>query len=268
MTSKSPLLVAQITDTHLFADPTQGTMYGVPTETSFLKVLEKLGHLQPQPDMLLLTGDLSQDETHESYQRLAFLLSLLKIPTYWIAGNHDHLPTMEKVLNSDHIFGTKSFEMGGWHFLLVNTNVPGCVYGRVFPESLEWLESKLETTINKPVLIALHHPPVKINSEWMDRIILHDSAPFLNLINRYSQVKIVLSGHIHQEFDTEINGVRYLATPSTCIQFEPENKHFVLDKKPPGFRLLTLYPNANYTTKIERSDYTYEFDMTATGYSN
>ncbi|NEP81399.1 MAG: hypothetical protein F6K17_09110 [Okeania sp. SIO3C4] len=73
MISQPPVLVAQITDTHLFADPTEGKMYGLPTESSFLKVLEKLKQLQPQPDVLLLTGDLSQDETSESYQRLASL---------------------------------------------------------------------------------------------------------------------------------------------------------------------------------------------------
>ena len=264
--SQFPALVAQITDTHLFADPTQGKMYGVPTETSFLKVLEKLGQLQPQPDVLLLTGDISQDETPESYQRLASLLSPLNIPTYWIAGNHDCLPIMKQELNSAPISAKKSFEIGGWYFLLLNTNVPGCVYGQVSPESLEWLESQLKIIGNKPVLVALHHPPVKINSEWMDRIILHDPEPLLNIINHYPQVKIVLSGHVHQEFDTEINDVRYLTTPSTCIQFEPENSEFVLDKKPPGLRLLTLYPDGNYTTKIERADYIYEFDVTASGY--
>ncbi|OZH51687.1 3',5'-cyclic-nucleotide phosphodiesterase [Hydrocoleum sp. CS-953] len=266
MISKFPVLVAQITDTHLFANPTQGKMYGVPTETSFLKVLEKLGQLQPQPDVLLLTGDISQDETPESYQRLASLLSALNIPTYWIAGNHDCLPIMEQVLNSAPISSQKSFEIGGWYFLLLNTNVPGCVYGQVSPESLKWLESQLKIIGNKPVLIALHHPLVKINSEWMDRILLHEPEPLLNIINRYPQVKIVLSGHVHQEFDTEINGIRYLTTPSTCIQFEPKNPEFVLDKKSPGLRLLSLYPDGNYTTKIERADYIYEFDITASGY--
>ena len=266
MNSYTPLLVAQITDTHLFAHPTEGTMYGVRTGSSFLKVLEKLEQLQPQPDMLLLTGDLSQDETPESYQRLASLLIPLNIPTYWIAGNHDRLPIMEQVLNSAPISTEKSFTMGGWHFFLLNTNVPGCVYGQIFPENLEWLESQLKMTGNRPVLIALHHPPVPINSEWMDRILLHNPEPLLNIINRYPQVKIVLSGHVHQEFDTEINGVRYLATPSTCIQFQPENPELVVDKISPGLRLLTLYPDGNYTTKIERADYNYEFDLAASGY--
>ncbi|MEM1171929.1 MAG: 3',5'-cyclic-AMP phosphodiesterase [Cyanobacteria bacterium P01_H01_bin.35] len=266
MISKFPVLVAQITDTHLFAEPTQGKMYGVSTETSFLKVIEKLGQLQPQPDALLVTGDISQDETPESYQRLASLLSTLNIPIYWIAGNHDCLPIMEQELNYPPISAKKSFKIGGWYCLLINTNVPGCVYGKISSDRLEWLEYELKMIGNKPVLIALHHPPVKINSEWMDKIILHEPEQLLNIINRYPQVKIVLSGHVHQEFDIEIDGVRYLTTPSTCIQFVPENSELVLDKKSPGLRLLTLYPDGNYTTKIERADYIYEFDITASGY--
>lgn len=262
MISQSSLLVAQITDTHLFAESNQGTMYGVQTNKSFLTVLDKLGQLKPQPDLLLLTGDISQDETPESYQHLASLLSPLNIPTYWVAGNHDRLPIMEQVLNSAPISPAKSWEMGGWHFFLLNTNVPGCVYGQVSPESLTWLESQLKMLGNQPVLIALHHPPVKINSEWMDKISLHDSEPLLKIINHYPQIKIVISGHVHQEFETKINGVCYLTTPSTCIQFEPQNPEFSIDKKLPGLRLLTLYPDGNFTTKIERADY---FDQTETG---
>ncbi|NES72548.1 MAG: hypothetical protein F6K24_48815 [Okeania sp. SIO2D1] len=145
--------------------------------------------------------------------------------------------------------------------------MPGRVYGEISPESLEWLEYNIKMTGNKPVLIALHHPPVKINSEWMDKILLHNPENLLSIINRYPQVKIVLSGHIHQEFAKEINGINYLSTPSTCIQFQPGNPKFFLDKQPPGLRLLTLYPDGNYITKIERVNYIYECDMAASGYS-
>jgi len=42
-------------------------MHGVSTETFFLKILDKLEQLQLQADVLLVTGDISQDETPELY---------------------------------------------------------------------------------------------------------------------------------------------------------------------------------------------------------
>lgn len=42
-------------------------------------------------DLLLLTGDLSQDESMHSYLKLRELIEGLLIPTYWIQGNHDNI---------------------------------------------------------------------------------------------------------------------------------------------------------------------------------
>lgn len=61
MVNLSPLLVAQITDTHLFAEVEQ-KLLGLPTNDSFQAVLEQISKLQPEPVVLLLTGDLSHDE--------------------------------------------------------------------------------------------------------------------------------------------------------------------------------------------------------------
>jgi Icc protein len=80
MSSASPLLIAQVTDIHLFADASK-ELLGLPTAKSFHVVLERLQKLLPQPDILLLTGDLSQDGKPESYQCLQDALKSLAIPT-------------------------------------------------------------------------------------------------------------------------------------------------------------------------------------------
>ncbi|MEG4235629.1 metallophosphoesterase [Microcoleus sp. Pol11C3] len=85
MTPVSPLLVAQITDTHLFAEIDR-EWQGLSTARTLQAVLDRLQQIQPPPDLLLLTGDLSQDETPESYQRLVSLIAPLGIPAYWLSG--------------------------------------------------------------------------------------------------------------------------------------------------------------------------------------
>ena len=147
-----PLLVAQITDTHLFAKDEQ-QMLGVCTHDSLQAVVADLTQLEPKPNILLVTGDISQDETEKSYQRLIDMLSPLQIPTYWIPGNHDDLPLMQQVLNQPPIFPDKSFSAGGWHFLLLSSWITGQVHGKLSQVSLEWLEEQLQQ-VSEPTLIA------------------------------------------------------------------------------------------------------------------
>jgi len=251
------LLVAQITDLHLFAEVDK-QMFGCTTAGTFRSVIERLKQLEPQPDLLLLTGDLSQDETTASYKQLQNLLVPLSIPAYWLPGNHDNLAVMEQVLDQPPVFPEKTFSVGGWQFILLSSLVPGCVYGELSQASLAWLEQQLQLS-TQPTLVSLHHPPCLIHSEWMDAIALKNPAEFLAVLDRYPQVKLVVFGHIHQAFDQERQGVRYLGSPSTCVQFQPETQEFVIDSIQPGFRLLALSPDSSYATKIERVGSTESF---------
>jgi Icc protein len=254
MIENSSLLVAQITDTHLFAK-VERTLLGLLTNNSFQAVLERISKLQPRPEILLLTGDLSQDESYESYQRLQDSLAPLKIPTYWLPGNHDSLPVMQQVLRQPPISSEKSFQAGGWNFLLLSSWVAGCVHGQLSQESLEWLELQLQLIDSKPTLIGLHHPPCLVHSDWLDTSTLRNSEEFFAVIDRYSQVKLVMFGHIHQAFYYHRRGVHYLGSPSTCIQFEPASVEFSLAQAQPGFRLLALSADGTYETTIERVNY-------------
>ncbi len=254
MINPSSLLVAQITDTHLFASTDQQLM-GVTTADTLRVVVRRLSQLQPRPDLLLLTGDLSHDETAESYQWLQDLLVPLGIPTYWLPGNHDNLPIMEEVLYQPPISPEKSFRAGGWHFLLLSSWLPGCVHGKLSGPTLEWLEQQLQFG-DQPTLVSLHHPPCSINSDWMDKIGLQDPERFLGIIDRYPHVKLVVFGHIHQAFEDQRRGVSYLGSPSTCVQFQPQvNKFAIVPQTQPGFRLFSLFPDGSYEIRIERVDY-------------
>ena len=88
MSERQPSTVLQITDTHLFADRDR-EMMGVKTDHSFQAVLDQIRELNLDPDVFLLTGNLSQDETSDSCEYLQSLITHFNIPTYWIPGNHD-----------------------------------------------------------------------------------------------------------------------------------------------------------------------------------
>ena len=88
----------------------------------------------------------------------------------------------------------------------------------------------------------------------MDKINLRNYDEFLAVCDRYPQIKLVIFGHIHQEFDTRRGNVRYLGSPSTCVQFQPQSKEFAIDKQAqPGFRLINLFADGTYNTEIIRA---------------
>ncbi len=126
---------------------------------------------------------------------------------------------MQQVLNQPPIEADKSFSVGSWHFLLLTYWIPKQVHNQLSQASLDWLEQQLQL-IDKPTLVALHHPPCPINSDWMERIKLQNPDEFFAVIERYSQVKLVVFGYIHQAFEGERRGVQYLGSPSTCVQFK------------------------------------------------
>ncbi len=259
----SPLCVAQVTDLHLFANSDQ-CLLGMPTLRSLNALIEQLQRLRPQPDLLLLTGDLSQDGTTESYQRLQTALSPLKIPTYWLPGNHDCVEAMERSLTR--FYPDKAFDRGGWRFLLLNSQDPGCVHGRLSSKSLAWLDRQLSQNPDVPTVVSLHHPPFGVNSTWLDSSILQNSTELLSLLDRFAQVKLVVFGHIHQEFQQQRGSATFLGTPSTCIQFARESDEFALGQEPPGFRLIQLYPDGSWKSQVKRVEFNCALDLAATGY--
>lgn len=265
MLQMSPLRVVQLSDTHLFSDPGE-QLLGLTTVESLTAVLRSVRHLQSQPDLLLLTGDLSQDETAISYEHLRHLIEPLEISTYWLPGNHDCYPLMEQILDTGTIFPQKVFQKGGWNFILLNSMVPGQVYGQLSDAALQELEQQLSARPHHPTLITLHHPPCPIGSTWMDRIGLRNSEDLFRVLDHHPQVKLVLFGHIHQDFESARSGVSYLGCPSTGVQFKPNQPDFAIDQAHPGFRLLTLYPDGRYDTTVKRVNYQPLPNLAATGY--
>ena len=62
----------------------------------------------------------------------------------------------------------------------------------------------------------------------------------------------MLWGHVHQPFDQQRNGLRLLATPSTCFQFAPHSADFNVSNEAPGYRWLRLQPDGTLQTGVSR----------------
>ena len=243
----TPARLLQITDTHLFAD-SSSTLHGVNTRDSLQRVLNAAAQ-QPPPELVLATGDLVHDQP-AAYPTLAGMLQQLRAPIATIAGNHDDATELRAVQASGLQVGGR-YRLGGWCILLLNTQLAGEAGGHLSQAELQFLADGLRTAGDDHALIVLHHHPVPLHSAWLDRIALDNPEDFFAVLDSFDNVRGVLWGHVHQDFDSQRRGVRLLATPSTCVQFLPRARQFSLDDKPPGMRWLSLHSDGRIQTQIQ-----------------
>lgn len=250
LASDSSVLLVQLSDSHLFA-AADGKLLGMNTHDSLQRVIERVLDEQPQIDLILASGDLSQDGSLQSYQRFRQLHEQIPAPARWFAGNHDELPAMHTACADSDLL-QPIIDLGNWRIILLDTSIPGAVPGYCSAEQLALLEQALQTAGERHVLVSFHHHPVSIGCRWMEPIGIRNPEALFAVIDRYAQVRALLWGHIHQEFDQLRNGVRLLASPSTCVQFAPGSEEFQVDQEAPGYRWLRLYADGRLETAVSR----------------
>ncbi|MCQ4311278.1 3',5'-cyclic-AMP phosphodiesterase [Stutzerimonas sp. VN223-3] len=262
---KDSVLLVQLTDSHLFAEA-GGKLLGLDTAESLRRVVDLVLREHPRVDLMLATGDLSQDGSLASYERFRQLSERIDAPVRWCPGNHDELATMQQAARDSELM-VPVLDIGAWRVVMLDTLVPGSVFGMLSAEQLELLEQTLQKSPERPHLICLHHHPVIIGSRWMDNIGLHNREALFEVLDRFSCVKALLWGHIHQEFDGWRGGIRLLAAPSTGVQFAPGSEDFQVDTLAPGYRWLRLHANGKLETGVSRVvGMDFEVDYSIKGY--
>jgi Icc protein len=259
------LHLVQVTDTHLYADP-DTRLLGLNTLGCLREVLAQIRCEQPQPDLVLATGDLVHDASPAGYRRAAEELRSLGVPVFGLPGNHDVSNAMATHLEAHGVSCAGELRLGDWQILLLDSVIPGEEGGRLAPAELQRLETALGEGAEH-VLVCLHHQPVSVGSAWIDTMALENHEEFFAILDTCPQVRGVLWGHIHQEYDQWRGNVRLLATPSTCVQFAPDVDDFQVDMAPPGYRSLTLLPDGRIETHVHRlAAYPEGLDLASAGY--
>jgi Icc protein len=261
----APLRLVQITDCHL-GEQAGTRLLNVDTDESLAAVLALVKRQQPRIDALLVTGDLSDSGSVAAYRRVMAATADLAPAVRWLPGNHDSASTMWRVLGDDQR-ARRHLLLGNWQIIALDSAVPGEVGGRLDAAELAALRDCLQREPQRHTLVCVHHPALPVDCAWIDSQMIANAAEFWRELAPFAQVRVVLSGHVHQEFDTVHNGIRVLTTPSTCVQFAPRSADFRVDAKAPGYRWFDLHADGRIETGVERvADYVCEVDLAAGGY--
>jgi Icc protein len=241
----------QITDPHLYGNAA-GALRGVVTDASLHQVLDEAYASVPDFEALLVTGDLVQDDP-SGYLRFRSIFGNSRKPVLCIPGNHDEPSVMSRSLAGAPFQICGSFSAGAWQLVMLDSCDPGHVGGRLTAQELERLDRTLASS-PAHAMVCLHHHPVEMGSRWIDTIGLANRDEFWRVIDAHANVRAVVWGHVHQEYEGDRGGVRLFATPSTGAQFLPMSDRYAVDTRPPAYRPFDLHPDGRIDSEIRWVD--------------
>ena len=246
------------------------------------KAVEEINLLHP--DFVIISGDLVFGYLNSyDYKECYKILQLFDVPTFLCPGNHDG----QIVFGKDGFdlwrkyFGllNYSFNYGTYHFIAVNSYCwpsyqrtpmlfPTFNWGGYIDDKeIKWVENDLKNNENATLtFMFLHHNPIwetrddsvfKIKSEY------HNRKKLLSLIEKYG-VDMVLSGHVHYDNVTIINGTIYITTTTTASDHRKDAYW--------GYRLINIkngailsynYREPKYSIPSYHINYTFKNSYTA-----
>jgi 3',5'-cyclic AMP phosphodiesterase CpdA len=207
--------IAHLSDPHV----TTGPLAAGPAQ-GLHQALGRALSIEPRPDCVVITGDLTDRGKPEEYAALHAILRRCQAPVLLAAGNHDD----PAALTAE--FGVTPFlaggtstryaaELAGVTVVVTDSHVAGSAGGNLGASQLGWLDETLRERPDVPALVCVHHPPREVGLPFLDGMRLEDGAALAEVIARHPRVARVLAGHVHRTILASFAGTTVAVAPST-----------------------------------------------------
>ncbi len=208
--------VLQLSDPHLLAEESGA-------DERLALALRTVRDSGVRPLALLLTGDLSDDGSPESYARLRAAVdpvaAELGAPVFAIPGNHDLGDAFrEGILDGAPLH--RAVDVHGVRIVGLDTTVPGRPHGELGAGQLEWLDDVLRKPAKHGTLLALHHPPVPTVHPLLGRIGLRDPDRLARVL-KGTDVRMIVCGHAHAVAAGTLSRIPVWSAPALGVTSDP-----------------------------------------------
>lgn len=215
------MIIAHITDFHVgrIIETAAGP---IDLHDRMLDAIAHLRGLNPQPDLVLLTGDLSNHGNEADYIRVRQALQTLDMPIYIIPGNHDRRQTLRRVFAGHDYWPQEGFlhytlENYPLRIIALDTLLSGSHEGMLDSERLAWFEARLQEAPDRPTAVFMHHPPFKTGLSYPDSLMCCNGNAFGDIVARHPQIQAIICGHVHRDVVTHWRGVAAYVTASATF---------------------------------------------------
>lgn len=254
MTYPKLLTFVHISDTHLHVDPEyRDDFTPVASRVQVNRLIDAINALPYAVDFVMHTGDIVHNpDSGEHYRVANQVLSRLNYPIYYVPGNHDDVPMMQRDflnLADEHIsaYFDYQFAVNGVQVVMLDSHAPAGEDrhdGYLAPEQLERLEAICAAPDTRPMVVGLHHHALPLEAPWLDTLVLENGLALHEvLLKAKHRLRGVFYGHIHESVVTVRDGISYYSVQSGWFQTstwygatEPASDPLTN----PGFNVVTL----------------------------
>ena len=177
----------------------------------------------------LFIGDLSKEGELEEYERFKYLIKPLRVPVLLMIGNHDNRENFQIIFPQAHkdknefVQFVLDLESGYRLICLDSLKAPPYIrperhVGYLCPERMTFLEDSLKTADERNVIIAMHHHPFRVGLPYMDALRLENENEFMELVESFPNIKMLLIGHIHRAISGVVQGLPFTCFKSLDVQ--------------------------------------------------
>jgi Icc protein len=165
-----------------------------------------------RPAFVVSVGDtiegLKDAAAEAQWREVERIYRAYKLPLYLTPGNHDIWSTASERLFREHAGHAShySFDHGQAHFTVLDNSRSD----ELSADELAFLETDLKEHAEQPMKFIFAHRP-----SWLFYAALGNPNFRLHQLARQYGVRYVITGHVHQMMHAELQGVTYLAMPSS-----------------------------------------------------
>lgn len=248
--------IAHLSDTHLTA---AGLLYNqvVDPFAALDRAVEVLARAVANglgPDVIVVSGDLTDSGDPAGYRRLAATLDPLAPTVVYATGNHDVRTAFHTELLGVSDAGPRLqvVRLPRLRILVLDSSVPGAGHGHLAAAHLAELAAELGHPHPGGSVVVLHHAPLPPPSPLLTYFAL-DRASRLALGRTLTgtDTRVVLAGHHHLAGSGTLAGIPVAVAGSTAIRTDPlARPGHERTTTSASFNLVNLYPDGAVTVSV------------------
>jgi 3',5'-cyclic AMP phosphodiesterase CpdA len=196
-----------VTIAHI-SDPHVGSPYFVPNLMN--RVIAELNELQP--DLVICTGDLTNEGYRQEYKNWVAYRQRIKAPVFTVTGNHDARNV--GYVHFEELIGPRHWatDVEGVRIVGADSSEPDLNEGQIGRERYPWLREQFAAPADLKIF-ALHHHLLPVPGTGRERSTVTDAGDLLEVLIT-SGVNVVLTGHKHVPYVWHLENL-YVANAGT-----------------------------------------------------
>ena len=215
------MLIAQISDTHI-SKPDTSVLHTLERISALKKFVNHVNIVDEKPDIILHTGDVSQNGKLEEYEIVKSIMKNVGVPVFFALGNRDLdvnlIASLKDLGGARLVDGFLIYSVDGFpvRLLAMDTQKRNSRVGTTCSVRLDILEKLLKEQPNTPTAIFMHHPAFKVPTskypfQFSDALA---AESFLQMVENHKQIVQLFCGHMHRQYSIQLKTCSASITPS------------------------------------------------------